>query len=339
MNNTIEQFYLHDLTALPNFVNWKYTQPDRNGKRKKRPINPANLGPASHSDPATWSLWDRAEYQYCNNRWVDGIGFVFSHESGLYNGLIPVGIDIDDCIDGGNIHPQALRVMEIVPGYAELSPSGQGIHILALCDVAQIEDQFDKLYVNKAFHALHIEMYSKERYFTLSGRYIQGSRLYLPDCTDGVLDLYSKVKVHGHPPTGAYKNAAEHRYLPENSNLHPPTQKNTAFSPLGFPTDREIIAKAETGHDGVEFQALMQGKQFVDDNSTNDWKLVRKLAFYSGGNAELMDQIFRQSGLMRDKWDRRYGQDNLTYGEKTIRNAIARQRGKFYDWSKANIAG
>lgn len=40
-----------------------------------------------------------------------------------------------------------------------------------------------------------------------------------------------------------------------------------------------------------------------------------------------MDRLFRQSGLMRDKWDERHGAD--TYGNFTINNAI-RQCRKFY---------
>ena len=41
-----------------------------------------------------------------------------------------------------------------------------------------------------------------------------------------------------------------------------------------------------------------------------------------------MDQLFRQSGLFRTKWDERRGA--LTYGEKTIATAI---RGTYGKWT------
>jgi putative DNA primase/helicase len=35
-----------------------------------------------------------------------------------------------------------------------------------------------------------------------------------------------------------------------------------------------------------------------------------------------MDSMFRESGLMRDKWDKVHSSDGSTYGELTIANAI-----------------
>jgi hypothetical protein len=36
-----------------------------------------------------------------------------------------------------------------------------------------------------------------------------------------------------------------------------------------------------------------------------------------------MDRLFRQSGLMREKWDEVHFADGATYGERTIERAIA----------------
>jgi hypothetical protein len=43
-----------------------------------------------------------------------------------------------------------------------------------------------------------------------------------------------------------------------------------------------------------------------------------------------MEQLFRQSGLMREKWDEVHYADGSTYGEKTIERAIA-TTSEFYD--------
>lgn len=65
---------------------------------------------------------------------------------------------------------------------------------------------------------------------------------------------------------------------------------------LEFPND-------EPGHQSSAEQSLMNG-----------------LAYYTGKDATLMDQIYRASSLSRDKWDRKDGR--LKYGERTIENAI-----------------
>jgi len=50
------------------------------------------------------------------------------------------------------------------------------------------------------------------------------------------------------------------------------------------------------------------------------------LAFWTGGDRTQMKQLFRQSGLLREKWDEVHYADGSTYGEKTIERAIATSR-------------
>lgn len=57
-----------------------------------------------------------------------------------------------------------------------------------------------------------------------------------------------------------------------------------------------------------------------DSHSEADSALCCKLAFWTGGDRERMDQLFRQSGLMRAKWDEARG--DRTYGERTIKNVL-----------------
>jgi primase-polymerase (primpol)-like protein len=47
------------------------------------------------------------------------------------------------------------------------------------------------------------------------------------------------------------------------------------------------------------------------------------LAFWTGGDRAQIDRLFRQSGLMREKWDEVHYADGSTYGEKTVERAIA----------------
>src|SRR5207249_1128546 len=50
----------------------------------------------------------------------------------------------------------------------------------------------------------------------------------------------------------------------------------------------------------------------------------RHLAYWTGGDEERMDELFRKSGLLRDKWDEVRSSDKRTYGEMTIEEAIRR---------------
>jgi primase-polymerase (primpol)-like protein len=59
------------------------------------------------------------------------------------------------------------------------------------------------------------------------------------------------------------------------------------------------------------------------------------LAFWSGGDQRQMDRLFRQSGLLREKWDEVHFADGSTYGEKTIERAISNTL-EFYDPDRGN---
>src|SRR5262249_6487500 len=86
--------------------------------------------------------------------------------------------------------------------------------------------------------------------------------------------------------------------------------------------DDEIIRLAKRiGRSGSKFAGLWDGK-WQDDfpsQSEADSSLVFRLAFFTKDAAQI-DRIFRRSGLMRDKWDERHGEQ--TYGQLTIARAL-----------------
>ena len=69
--------------------------------------------------------------------------------------------------------------------------------------------------------------------------------------------------------------------------------------------------------------------------SEADLALCNDLAFWCRRDATLMDGIFRLSGLMRDKWDRR--QSGSTYGALTIQKAISSCRNVYGDSTAAPL--
>ncbi len=88
--------------------------------------------------------------------------------------------------------------------------------------------------------------------------------------------------------------------------------------PVGV-DDAALIEKAKhaTGS-GSKFAALWRGDTSLhgDDDSAADLALCNYLAFWTGCVGERMDRLFRLSGLMRDKWERK------DYADRTIAKAI-----------------
>ena len=100
-----------------------------------------------------------------------------------------------------------------------------------------------------------------------------------------------------------------------------PTSKPNSDHILNL-SDAELINKAMDAKNGAKFKALWNGDKsgYGDDDSAADMALCVMLAFWTGKHHDQIDHFFRQSGLMRDKWDRRTGEQ--TYGDMTISKAI-----------------
>src|SRR5215218_6627247 len=56
--------------------------------------------------------------------------------------------------------------------------------------------------------------------------------------------------------------------------------------------------------------------------SEADLALCSRLAFWTSGDSDRIDKLFRQSGLYRPKWDERHYGDGRTYGQATIEKAL-----------------
>ena len=130
---------------------------DSRGKPKNQPTR------ASATDLATWGSFEDAFEAYDGDGYgpsgYDGIGFVFS------SGDPYTGLDLDKVVDPetGEIKPEAKEIMDSLDGYQEFSPSGTGVHII-------VRGKIPPGYKNRA--AGWIEVYSQDRFFTMSGRVI-----------------------------------------------------------------------------------------------------------------------------------------------------------------------
>ena len=140
-----------ELKKRPQWVSWRYAL-DSKGRWTKHPYNPRTGRMASHSDLMTWSRFDTAFEAYEDGGY-GGVGFVFC------SGDPYTGVDLDGCRDpeSGEVEAWAAEIAALLDSYTELSPSGKGLHIV-------VEGK-----VPKALKLPYIEMYSIERFFTMTG--------------------------------------------------------------------------------------------------------------------------------------------------------------------------
>ena len=89
-------------------------------------------------------------------------------------------------------------------------------------------------------------------------------------------------------------------------------------------SDEQVIERAKSARYGDRFKRLWSGdaSDYGNDHSRADLALCRILAFWCGEDCERVDRLFRRSGLMREKWDRRSGEGS--YGTRTIGAAVNR---------------
>ena len=288
-----------ELRALPQWVCWRYEV--RNGKRTKAPIDAKSNGRLSYAksnDRATWSDFDAARSACGLQPELAGVGFCFAPDDGL------TGIDLDHVFnpDTGELKPEAAEILERFQGtYAEISPSGNGLRLFCYGKPRRSGKNVGK--------AKWLEVYShpSSRYLTVTGNRWDGNAASVTDQQSALDWLHGRfMESTGSPPVGA--------------------KSKPAADPLDLDDDA-LLAKARNAKNGAEFERLWAGDTSGHGNnhSSADLALCNLLGFWTGNDAARMDRLFRQSGLMRPKWDEKRGESG-TYGQITIAKAIESPR-------------
>ena len=279
-------------------------------RTNKIPISPITLCGANSVDNRTWGDFEQvisANGKPCTykdlktkelkNGVVNGIGFVFAPPY--------CGIDIDHCVDKntGEICSEALDIIAIMDSYTEFSPSGTGFHIIYK---GEIHSDWRKKIANALGEGIHLEMYQKGRYFTITG---------------DVYENHTDIREAENAAQTVYKAYAEvNKNRIETTKIRPlPSYNNSSLS------DNRIVELATKSNEA--FPALWRGDfGNYGSQSEADLALCNILAFYADGSTQV-DNLFRQSGFMREKWDEKHGAK--TYGEITIEKAINNQKSHY----------
>ena len=260
----------------------------RDGKQTKVPIDPASGEYASTTDPETWSSFEAARKRAIREG-EDGLGFVFTNDDPI------VGVDLDDCRDPETGAPEewAKSVIESLESYTEVSPSGTGYHVLVSGSLPDGRNRKDDL-----------EVYETARFFTVTGTHVDGTPTTVQERTDELQAVH-----------------ADHLAPNEGSNSDGESTTGQATRSLA---DDELLGKAKNAENGEKFERLWRGSTAgYESHSEADMALCSLLAFWTGGDEQQIDRLFRDSGLIREKWDEVHYADGSTYGEKTIERAVA----------------
>lgn len=277
-----------ELKRYNNWICWQaFSSPTKDDPAHigKRPICAMTGAFASSTNPDTWCDYDtavRASERY------SGIGFVFTNTP-----FFGVDLDkIDDALEAfknGNADNIVSEFVYCLHSYAELSQSGKGIHIICHGSLP-----------SGGRHKGNVEMYETGRFFTMSGKVL--TDYPITDCTDSIKALHEKYIGGGSTP------------------IQP-----KAPAPLENMTGdiSEILGKLRSSKQGALFNDLMAGnfENHYKSHSEADIALCNILAFWLKRDADAIDKVFRSSGLMRDKWDRK--QSGSTYGALTVQKAVA----------------
>lgn len=275
-----------ELKAHDQWVLWRFKQ--IKGKLRKPPYSPIDGGPANHSDPKTWGTYEEARARYHQGEY-DGVGFVFMATDPF------VGVDLDHAIaKNANIAHWANEIIEQMDSYTEISPSKTGIHILARGSLPLGK---------RKGHS--VEIYESNRFFTITGNHLKGTLTTLEERTAALAELHGKVfcTANGYQATDNSFSCSR-----EDTN------------------DIKLIEMAKSAKNGEKFSRLWDGDwrgAGYKSQSEADGALCSLLLYWTGRDITRAYHLFRQSGLMRDKWDKPHSGDGKTYGELTLEKALA----------------
>ncbi|MGB9966245.1 hypothetical protein [Halobacterium hubeiense] len=287
------------------WVCWR--EEERDGKPTKIPVTPGAGGFASSTESDTWSDFETA-LEYTGTEHADGIGFVFTDDDPV------VGVDLDDCRDPetGDVDDAARDIIERLDSYTEVSPSGTGFHVLITGTLPDGRNRRGS-----------VELYDTARFFTVTGDHVNETPTHVARRQDALTAIHREYVQNTERDTASESEQRE-------SAGDQSASGGAADADVDL-EDEDLLEKARNASNGEKFEQLWNGNTAgYDSQSEADMALCCLLAFWTGGDRTQMDHLFRQSELLREKWDEVHYADGSTYGEKTIERAIT-TTSEFYE--------
>ncbi len=293
---------------------WEENEKDPSKSKWNKIPKDAKTGKNARSnDDRTWTDFETA-CKAVDTYNFSGVGIMFG------KGLI--GIDLDDVVDSNGIDDAAKDIIQSVESYTELSPSGKGVHILAFADIPSS--------TRCNFKGKSFEIYSKGRFFTLTGKLIP--------------EMYYKIKKKSE--TSPKVNDVYNTYF--NRDGENKAARQAAMTALQFNLETDEIGSQGLNDKDIydkcisQFERKKKDKKepnkFEEIYNNGNWELyyasqseadlalIGQLAFYTDSPAQVY-RMFENSALIRDKWYRKTG--TSSYGENQIKYCFSKTKTRY----------
>lgn len=267
---------------------WQWKS-NKTGKPTKVPVS-AYGGPTGTSEEwsHTWVTYDDA-IAAVDIQHAAGVGF-----------KVPEGYFFFDADDYALDDPFIQMFLERFNSYTERSVSGGGIHIYGKCDFSKLpivadkdgKPKLDKAYYSKNPHN-HLELYVgglTNRFAVFTGDVVWEQPL--KDCTAAVLTTLEK-------------------------NMRRSEKQRYSESRDGDKPTFDLICNLRKQKNGDKFKKLFDDGDIsgYGSRSEADAALCALIAFRTGPDHAAIDELFRQSALYREKWERQdYREATIQYG-------------------------
>lgn len=244
-----------ELKQYNQWVCWRFEEGGK--KPTKVPYNPKTREHANVVDSSTFVSFDEALAGIFNNEY-DGIGFVLTDKDPYFC------IDLDDPEGKFDLIERQIAIQKEFESYAEISPSGKGLHIWGIGEVPSGRKR-DR-----------IEIYSNCRFMSVTGNVYK--QLPFKNLNDRINILWAEM---------SQGNVAKQFY----SGL-----THSKFS------DQEVLDIAYKAANGEKFYKLFSGKwaDYYPSQSEADLALINIIAFYSQ-NRKQIERLFKSSELGKRK--------------------------------------
>ena len=293
------------LTGRPQWAAFRYGL--RDGAWTKIPKQP-NGKNARTNDSSTWSTFEAALAAFEADPTLDGIGYIFAEDDPY------CGVDIDKVRNAPERLAWALGIIQRLGTFAEWSVSGNGLHAVGEGRMPDTDGAPQK---GRNDQAKGLEAYSRRRFFTFTGKLIEGTSTAVANVQEQLDWLLAN------------------EFKPKDTGR--PTVSISRIASAIATTDRieRIKERMFSGPRGDQLRRLYDGDagDYLKADGSSDWSsadlsLCSGAWYYADGDEATVEAIWLASGLASgrpnggklDRADYRRSTLATARGSKTFRD-------------------
>ena len=256
-------------------------------RAEKLPVSAQTMRAASVANPRTWATFGEALAAWRAGK-CDGLGYVLDHHEVL--------VDIDGCVEDGELSPFARACVNKLCSYAEFSVSGGGVHIVIVAEGFEPD---------RGMRGARCEVYAgghTNRYCTVSGDVLEGFEELEEDGEDVLRDLYESEFADAKPVNlGELAETLDILAQIQLEESTPEDAHDVAWMCGHFRWGRALYARGD-------FAGWARDRELYQPNkdrsqSEADAALTSYLLAATGGNMDRTLTLLCRSAMWRPKYD------------------------------------